>query len=295
MNLLGRVIARILEKPLDGYEPATSPDFDVLRCVLRPADVILVEGNNRVSSVIKYLTQSTWSHSAIYVGDVLGRAEPDGEPHVLIEAEMTEGVVSSPLSKYRNQHLRICRPAAIRPEDRAKVVDFVVARLGHAYDIKNVLDLARYLIPLPIPAKYRRRMLALGSGDPSRAICSTLIAEAFHSVHYPVLTRVENVEERRKVKSRYARREILHIRHHSLYAPRDFDISPYFSVVKPTIEAGFDYKSLRWTEKFAVAAPRAEPKPLPIAAKYGHNRPAHVRTTAPLPVPPAVFSVSASG
>jgi hypothetical protein len=43
-----------------------------------------------------------------------------------------------------------------------------------------------------------------------------------------------------------ARRQILHIRHSSLYAPRDFDISPFFQVVKPTIEAGFDYKELYW-------------------------------------------------
>ena len=45
-----------------------------------------------------------------------------------------------------------------------------------------------------------------------------------------------------------ARRELLEIRHHSLYAPRDFDISPYFSVVKPTIENGFEYKRLHWAD-----------------------------------------------
>jgi hypothetical protein len=259
MNLVGRFIARFLEKPLAGYRPATTPDFDVLRAVLKPADVILVEGNNRVSSVIKYLTQSTWSHSAIFVGDVLGKCEPDGEPHVLIEAEMTEGVITSPLSKYRDCHVRICRPTALKPADSTCVVDFLKKRIGYEYDIKNVLDLARFLVPMPIPARYRRRMLALGSGDPSRAICSTLIAEAFQTVRYPILPRVENIAERKKVKSRYARREILHIRHHSLYAPRDFDISPYFSVVKPTIEAGFDYKTLRWTESFAVSPVKAVP------------------------------------
>lgn len=261
MNLVGRFIARFLEKPIAGYKPATTPDFTILRSVLKPADVILVEGNNRVSSVIKYLTQSTWSHSAIYVGDVLGRCEPNGEPHVLIEAEMTQGVVSSPLSKYRDCHIRICRPAALRPDDQARVVEFLKARIGQEYDIKNVLDLARFLIPMPIPARYRRRMLALGSGDPSRAICSTLIAEAFQSVHYPILPRVENVVDRKKVRSRYARREILHIRHHSLYAPRDFDISPYFGVVKPTIEAGFDYKALRWAGSFAVSPVKAVNEP----------------------------------
>jgi hypothetical protein len=30
--------------------------------------------------------------------------------------------------------------------------------------------------------------------------------------------------------------------------PRDFDISPYFAVVKPTIEHGFAYKSLHWAD-----------------------------------------------
>ena len=46
--------------------------------------------------------------------------------------------------------------------------------------------------------------------------------------------------------SRFSREEILHIRHHSLFTPRDFDLSPYFRVVKPTLEYGFDYKRLKW-------------------------------------------------
>lgn len=48
-------------------------------------------------------------------------------------------------------------------------------------------------------------------------------------------------------QSNYSRREILHIRHHSLFTPRDFDLSPYFRVVKPTLEYGFDYKKLTGT------------------------------------------------
>jgi len=46
--------------------------------------------------------------------------------------------------------------------------------------------------------------------------------------------------------SDYSRKDIIHIRHHSLYTPRDFDLSPYFRIVKPTIERGFDYKQLTW-------------------------------------------------
>ena len=39
---------------------------------------------------------------------------------------------------------------------------------------------------------------------------------------------------------------MLSIRHHSLFTPRDFDLSPYFSVVNPTIENRPDYKSFEW-------------------------------------------------
>jgi hypothetical protein len=33
--------------------------------------------------------------------------------------------------------------------------------------------------------------------------------------------------------------ETYRIRHHSLFAPRDFDISPYFQIIKPTTEDRF--------------------------------------------------------
>ena len=131
---------------------------------------------------------------------------------------------------------------------------YAVERIGLAYDLKNIIDLMRYLMPLPVPQRWRRRMMALGSGDPTRHICSALIAQAFEAVRYPILPKVTRVE------SRSARREILEIRHSSLYAPRDFDISPYFAVVKPTIEKGFDYKRLHWADlpRHAAAASIAE-------------------------------------
>jgi hypothetical protein len=101
----------------------------------------------------------------------------------------------------------------------------------------------RYLIPLPVPQRWRRRMIAFGSGDPTKIICSALIAQAFDAVRYPILPKIT------RAASRKARREILHIRDSSLYMPRDFDISPYFEVVKPTIVHGFDYTALHWADK----------------------------------------------
>ncbi|MGB9295522.1 MAG: lipo-like protein, partial [Pseudolabrys sp.] len=74
-------------------------------------------------------------------------------------------------------------------------------------------------------------------------ICSALIARAFGVIGYPILPAIERVE------SAQARREIYHIRDSSLYCPRDFDISPYFAVIKPTIELGFNYKTINWATK----------------------------------------------
>jgi len=98
-------------------------------------------------------------------------------------------------------------------------------------------------------------MIALGSGAPTRAICSTLIAEAFGRVGYPILPSIERLVQTPGV-SRSRRREILHIRHYSLYTPADFDLSPYFAIVKPTIEEGFNYKGLRWARDRVRAASR---------------------------------------
>jgi hypothetical protein len=239
---VGNFLSRYLQEPVQGYEPFTPSAPDALSASLQPGDVLLVEGNNRVSGIIKYLTQSTWSHAALYVGPIAGHVTDDGEPHVLVEANLGEGVVTAPLSKYVPFHTRVCRPVGLSSGDCADVCAYARERIGLAYDVKNITDLMRYLLPLPVPRRWRRRMIALGSGDPTKIICSALIAQAFQAVRYPILAKAT------RVRSRAARRELLEIRHHSLYMPRDFDISPYFAVVKPTIEHGFSYKSLHWAD-----------------------------------------------
>src|SRR5262247_639406 len=104
MNLMldgmGRAIADYLQRAEEGYEPFTPSDPDALRATLKPGDVLLVEGSNRISGVIKYLTQSTWSHAALFVGPINGAFEPNGEQHVMIEANIGQGVIAAPLSKY---------------------------------------------------------------------------------------------------------------------------------------------------------------------------------------------------
>ncbi len=74
----GSRLAAYLTRP--SGSPSLNPpgDPERLRAALRPSDALLVDGTARFSTAIIYLTQSTWSHVAIYVGDVLGRDE-DGE------------------------------------------------------------------------------------------------------------------------------------------------------------------------------------------------------------------------
>ena len=68
---------------------------------------------------------------------------------------------------------------------------------------------------------------------------------------YPILPEITRAEGRTKAVFSYSRREIMHIRHHSLFAPRDFDLSPYFEIIKPTIQKGFDYQHITWSGKVA--------------------------------------------
>jgi len=247
LERFGRWLARRLETEAPSEAPYIPTDRQALRRTLRTGDVLLIAGSSTISTAIKYLTQSTWSHAALYVGDVLDRSEDDGEPQVLIEVTSGEGCVAVPLSKYERFHTRICRPIGLTEADRDVLVGFMISRLGAKYDMRNIFDLARYLLPTPpVPTRWRRRMIALGSGEPTRTICSTLIAEAFGRIAYPILPRIELLRDEAGGVTRFRRREILHIRHHSLYAPADFDLSPYFEIVKPTIAEGFNYKGLRW-------------------------------------------------
>lgn len=241
-------MARFLSKPHPRQSQPGTARIDRVAATLRQGDVLLVEGTSRISASIKYLTQSTWSHAALCLGDALGPPPAGEEPRILLEADINEGVRAVPLSQYAGLHTRICRPVGLRPVEIDAVVAFAVERIGYKYDLKNILDLIRYMIETPpAPNRWRRRLLALGSGDPTRAICSSLIAQAFQSVRYPILPEVF-FEKSTDPNCVDCYREILHIRHHSLYAPRDFDISPYFEIVKPTIAQGFDPHVLAWAE-----------------------------------------------
>ena len=87
--------------------------------------------------------------------------------------------------------------------DCEKVCRYASERIGLSYKFKNVIDLMRYLFPWPVTQRWRRRTIALGSGDASRIICSSLIAQAFEfrALPDPAKDRAHGRADRRRAKS----------------------------------------------------------------------------------------------
>src|SRR5207237_5487557 len=264
---LFNVAARVLTKPRGNYNRILSTDLETLRQTVRKGDVILVDGDQRVSEVIKYLTQSSWSHVALYVGyellqrfptrrEELVRANGQDAQHLIVEA-LQEGVVASPLSKYTAFNIRVCRPHGLQRDDLQRILNEVLAQLGSSYDLKNLLDLARYFFPVSlIPRRFRRRALDFGSGLPTAVMCSSLIARAFQNVGFPILPATTPATTPRPPRPLpdYLRRPndphpaVFRRESPTLITPRDSDPSPYFEIVKLNgLEAGkFDYRRIKW-------------------------------------------------
>lgn len=277
-HILAEWFLEQVTRPRKRYQRFVYNDPDKLKATIRPGDVLLVDGDQRVSQAVKYLTQSSWSHSALFIGDALLRRDPETRTqahrrfgreakYLVVEALVEQGVVVSPVLKYIDLNVRICRPVGLRPADLEIVLDHVISRIGHTYDRRNFFDLTRYLLPFHmIPPRLRDDALHFGSGVATETICSTLLAEAFGKVRFPILpmqrpARVRTARERlrQQILGRPTRRAysgLLLARHPTLCVPRDFDLSPYFDIVKFNAReiAAFDYTKLRWDEEKAADA-----------------------------------------
>jgi hypothetical protein len=273
-------LARYMSEPVSHYDLRGRNDFDQLKSTIRKGDVLLVDGDQRVSAVIKYLTRSSWSHAVLYIGDELLRRDGDlkqrsretfgdAAEHLIVEA-LFDGVVASPLEKYIDYNLRLCRPNRLRSDHLKIVLDDAVAAIGWRYDLRNILDLAVHLIFVSfLPGKHREEALRFGSGASSQVICTSLLGQLFRKVGFPVLPSVtypegSDVQEAPVQTRRWSlfprRRRNRHLglyrrRHPTLLAPRDFDLSPYFQIVKFNLisESKFDYSRIEW-------APDVEPQ-----------------------------------
>jgi hypothetical protein len=155
----------------EAKRPDSAPsltNYERLCDEIRPGDIILVEGRSRVANIIKLITQSPWTHSVLYLGNyhqlnVAGMAPLSISqyaltPHkqLVIESLLGKGTVVTPLSEYRHEHLRICRPRSLTMRDRQKVIQHTIRKIGYDYDTRQLIDLARFLLPYSlIPRRWR--------------------------------------------------------------------------------------------------------------------------------------------
>jgi len=243
-------------------------DFPRLCQAIRPGDVLLLEGRSRISDVIKMITQSSWTHSALCIGCLADMPEGvlkqkvqafyqgDEKEPLIIEALLGEGTLVSPLNKYHQDHLRICRPTGICDSDAQRVVRYVTQQIGMDYDVRQLLDLARFFFPWSIlPRRWRSSLFLHNAGAPTRTVCSCLIAHAFNRVDFPILPFIHRQKDG---TVRFFKRNP------RLFVPKDFDYSPYFRIIKyPSL--GLDdlgvYRELNWGDEAIVYNDESEFNP----------------------------------
>ncbi len=248
------ISAYLLKKLTSRKELSTRQDlcdFGRICHEIIPGDVLLMEGSSYVSGLIKRVTHSYWSHASLYIGRlhsiedaktrrlVSEHCKCDPSDQLLLETWPGEGTVINPITRYREQHIRICRPAGISHEDTQRVINFAVSHLGGDYDFKHFIDLGSYLLASKwLPTSWGMSLFKEHKpSQTSKDICSALIAEAFVSVNFPILPLILEEKDGKKV--------MIH-RNPKLFVPSDFDYSPYFNIIKYPIipgdgEGGYQY------------------------------------------------------
>ena len=253
-NLIwNKLVHWLTYEPPNFQTPLTS--FERMRYELRPGDIVLVEGRSKVADIIKSITSSMWTHSFLYIGRLHDIDDQNLRDHIqkfrhcspdeqlIIEAFLGKGIIVSALADYEGEHMRICRPRGITRHDSQDVIRFCILHLGLDYDVRQVMDLARFMFPYWfLPKRWRSSLFEHNTGKPTQTVCSTLIAEAFAHVRFPIIP-VLHLDAHGKLK--------LIRRNSKLVTPRDFDHSPYFDVIKYPIldfdELGI-YRKLPWDQ-----------------------------------------------
>ncbi len=215
-------------------------DFDRICHEIIPGDVLLIEGTNRVSNIIKNIIHSPWTHSALYVGRLHSIEDPQirellrrhyhgsAQKQLIVETIVGKGTEVHPIERYQHHHIRICRPAGIAHSDAQRVINFAIKRLGRTYNVRHILDLARFMLAgrWYIPRRWKSSLFTENPTPVAKDICSAMMAEAFMSVNFPILPLIRKTKIKEKDEV-----EFIH-RNPKLFTPSDFDYSPFFSIIK---------------------------------------------------------------
>ena len=212
-------LAVFLTQPVKRYSPATTADPESLSAVLRNGDVLLTEGNTRAAALIKRITRSTWSHVSMYVGPL----EEGPDPRCIVEADIAQGVRAVRLSELEGLNVRVLRPIGLNDAARSRLAEWVVGQIGGEYDLKHAWVLARSFLGMPPKASTPPAPNGIAESA-TRFICSSLLANAFALVGYPILPIHTAVTAVSTADHRYV-------------IPGDFERASVFEVVSPRTDS----------------------------------------------------------
>jgi Permuted papain-like amidase enzyme, YaeF/YiiX, C92 family len=209
-------LALYLAQPGKRYSPPIAVDPLSLAAVLLPGDVLLTEGNTRMAALVRGITRSPSTHVSMYVGPL----EAGLDPRCIVEADIAAGVRAVPLSEFNGLRVRVLRPTGLHDTDRRLLTDWVVSRIGAEYDLAHAWALATRLLRLPLASRLPPAPSTVAQGA-TRFICSSLLAQAFVLVGYPILPGRTGARDVRAAHYRYV-------------TPRDFESASVFEVVRAT-------------------------------------------------------------
>jgi hypothetical protein len=173
-------LARYLAQPVERYDAAAAADASSLSAMLVSGDVLLTDGNTRIAALVRCITRSAWAHVCMYVGPL----EEGPDPRCIVEADIAAGVRAIPLSDLNGLRVRVLRPTGLPESDRRRIAEWVVSRIGDEYDLAHALALGRRLL-LPLASRLAPAPHTVAQGA-RRFICSSLLAQAFMLVGYPI-------------------------------------------------------------------------------------------------------------
>lgn len=210
-------------------------DFERLSRTLQPGDVLLIDGRSRLDEALKTVTSARWSRACLYLGQLHDVADPalrrqlseylpcSADTRLILEARLDSGIRLQTLSALEHEHLRICRPRGLQPEESAAALRHVISRLGLGAQ-RSWFAIVVLLLPWGwLPRRWRCSAFAALAGSLLRQLVGTPIGEAFEFVQFPVLPLIKQL---RDGKPR------LFSRQPGIYFAADFDHSPYLDVIK---------------------------------------------------------------
>lgn len=238
MNLFKQIIIALTAWLTRASEPkeAVLCDFDRIKQSAKPGDVLLIEGRSSVDGTIKKLTQSHWSHGALYIGRLIdiddmalrelvrSHIDCDTDTPLIVHSVLGQGTIIEPLQELEREHIRLCRPKGLAKGDVQQVIRYMLSQVATDREEYHFMDIMRFFFPWSlVPQRWRMPLLRYNYGKHVELVSCSVIANAFGFVQFPIMPLVKTT---RNGGTQLLRRKP------RLCMPVDFDVSPYFEIVK---------------------------------------------------------------